>query len=524
MNADKIKKKETKKKLIEYKKTLIEYINKFNKSEKLSDFKDVRRIYGGYKDIGSFEKSKDIGSLAYQDFFTKVKKLIVLYNYTGNLYKFSLNLVVKNDCFFDEEMEFFDEQWDFFDKKIDFLKLSLKDMSNLLSLFIFQRFTKILGTEIIFFSLKNIKYKKDNVYFTYEGYFVVSEWYSQTEKKKIITSIYSIISNINSFFDDIKFNFKEINIKDFEKSFKKSSKNWKVDFIYWFFLSKPYYRYELKSDSSNLLDNCNLLDHISQKECRFNIIYRGTSKTWSIGKSIIEQWDNFLSNYLTDYNSLKKSALIFNILDEGFSNELEKIYLKYSTRLSCLDVYYGCSYKNDYKSHYFIKMYIIYFTQNGLCIGWNGIYKFNEMTKKYNYYCSFYKMYKNKYYIKRCINEIYNFNYLDEKYTNFTWIDFLKCRKELPRINFYSSMSSGIIPLFLNIKNTFYYYYYDYYCYKKKKKVMEEDEKNESLSFAKNPLKAIKFYILFYYETYQFNKNVKKKKKRIKKNTGTIWK
>jgi hypothetical protein len=52
----------------------------------------------------------------------------------------------------------------------------------------------------------------------------VSEWYSQTEKKKIITSIYSIISNMNSFFYDIKFNFQEINIKDFEKSFKKIGK------------------------------------------------------------------------------------------------------------------------------------------------------------------------------------------------------------------------------------------------------------------------------------------------------------
>lgn len=59
----------------------------------------------------------------------------------------------------------------------------------------------------------------------------MSEWYSQTEKKKIITSIYSIISNMNSFFYDIKFNFQEINIKDFEKSFKKSSKNWKVVFF-----------------------------------------------------------------------------------------------------------------------------------------------------------------------------------------------------------------------------------------------------------------------------------------------------
>ena len=189
---------------------------------------------------------------------------------------------------------------------------------------------------------------------------------------------------MNSFFYDIKFNFQEINIKDFEKSFKKSSKNWKVDFIYWFFLSEPNHGYELQGEDSDLLD------YISKKKCRFNIIYRNSFDSWSIGKSIIEQWDNFL----TDYNSF---ALIFNILDEGFSNELEKIYIKYSTRLSYVNVYDGCSYKNNYKSHSFITMYQIYFTQNDLCIAWNGIYKFNEMTYKYNYYCSFYKMYKKMY-------------------------------------------------------------------------------------------------------------------------------
>ena len=259
-------------------------------------------------------------------------------------------------------------------------------------------------------------------------------------------------------------------------------------------MSEPNHGYELQGEDSDLLD------YISKKKCRFNIIYRNSFDSWSIGKSIIEQWDNFL----TDYNSF---ALIFNILDEGFSNELEKIYIKYSTRLSYVNVYDGCSYKNNYKSHSFITMYQIYFTQNDLCIAWNGIYKFNEMTYKYNYYCSFYKMYKNKYYIKRCINEIYNFNYLDEKYTNFTWIDFLKCRTELPRlprILFHYSIGLERNP-FKKIKNIYWDYNWNY----KKKKAIEEDEKNESLSFAKNPLKAIKFFFLSYYETYQFKKKKK---------------
>jgi hypothetical protein len=57
----------------ETKKKLIEYINKFNKSE---DFKHVKWLA---------PKSNDIGNIEYKDFFIKVKKLIVLYNYTGNL-------------------------------------------------------------------------------------------------------------------------------------------------------------------------------------------------------------------------------------------------------------------------------------------------------------------------------------------------------------------------------------------------------------------------------------------------------
>jgi len=92
-------------------------------------------------------------------------------------------------------------------------------------------------------------------------------------------------------------------------------------------------------------------------------------------------------------------------------------------------------------------MYYIYFVKNDLCVAWNSIYKFNPVTIKLNYYCNFYKMYKNKNNIQECINEIYNFYYIDEKYKYFSFLDFLICKDKLPQKSFYTSLGLVANPL-----------------------------------------------------------------------------
>lgn len=415
------------------KKNIMNYINAFKKSKKLSNLK----------------KSEEWDNLCFaldrNGFINKVNNAILQHNYTGNIYKFTFSLVVPNQSISDSNRDFF--------------KLPFKDMSNLLSLFIFQRFTKILGIGVIFFSLTNIKYKKHKLYFTYQGYFSTSVWYNETEKTKIITSIYSILSHQKTlgmlFFDDIKFNFKLINIKNFKKNFEKYSNNWKVDFIYLFYLSSPIYNYELDAYDNSLDSALNFdLYH-------FNTIH--WSDFFIISKPFsIESWDNFLSSYLIEYNFIKTSPLILFILNElhytpdqlkkiNFLHELEKIYIKLFTRIKSNNCLLNIK---DYKSQYFLKMYYIYFVKNDLCIAWNGIYKFNPVTSQLNYYCNFYKMYKNKNDIQKYINEIYNFYYIDEKYKYFSLLDFLKCKKKLPQKNFYTSLGLVSNPL-KNIKSLF---------------------------------------------------------------------
>lgn len=416
--------------LLKLDKQLIQYVSEFKKQKKLSKLKkgiDCAWIDSEWMDTFQVEN--------HNKFVIEVHNALLQHNYTGNMYKFTFNFEILNNTF--------DNNY------LDLCQLPLKDTSNLLSLFIFQRFTKIFGIEVAFFSLVDTKLKKNKIYFTFEGYFVVSEWYDVIEKKRIITSIYSILSNKSlydySLFDDINFDLKQVSIKNFKKNFKVVSKEWKINFIYLFYFGLSSYNYELSSSDTILYDAT------SNIYTAFNIIDT-TLLNYSV-KPLKDEWDILFSTYFVKNDFIKSSPLILFILGElnytkpeniNFSKELEQIYDIFFKRINNNSYLFNI---RHFKSQNFLKMYYIYFIKNNLCFAWNGVYQYNEMANKLTYYCSFYKIYKKKTEIRKWINKTYNFNYIDKTYLSFSLFDLLKLKKKLPQEKFFSKLKNKLPPV-----------------------------------------------------------------------------
>jgi len=124
----------------------------------------------------------------------------------------------------------------------------------------------------------------------------------------------------------------------------------------------------------------------------------------------------------------------------------------------------------------------------------NSIYQVDENDKPIKYYCSLYRLYKNRKKIQKDIHEFYGKIYVENYILNFSFVDLLKNRKYLikPFKNINENQFVTIYNIYLNnnllaIKNNLVYKIDEnnklqYYCnlytlYRKRKEIYNEVNK-----------------------------------------------
>ena len=381
-------------------------------------------------------------------FYNMIKNTITQHSYKGHIYTFEYSFSTE---FIEKSVK---------DPFQELLELELKDFSNLLNLILFQRLTKIIGVESAIFSLVNVNYKETKETYglemEYQGYLMLSEWYDENEKKKIVTSIHAILNHesvhTSIFFRNKNFSYQEIEIGYLGKHIKENCKNWSLYYITLYFFDFSVFEYQLDNEDTDLYHTETLdIENDSLKIHRISMHEVNSFDFW-------ERWEAYFQDYFTNKNLVKSifndplSSVTQYLLNESIEEynvddldrlksmgkkkkkKLEAIYEKLENRTkNNSEIWKLKKLKQNW-----LKMYYLYFLKNDLCAKWNGVYRCKG--EELIYYSSYYDLYKRKEEIRKWINDLYGFYYMDEEYVEFSYIELLKNKKRLPSMNFYMSM------------------------------------------------------------------------------------
>ena len=408
--------------------------------------------------LSQLEKVKT-NALRALDIYNMIESTIIQHNYKGTIYRFKYKC--SPHFIKDGEMAYNNQEM---------LKLKLEDFSNVVNLFLLQRVTKIVGVESAIFSLVNVNEQETEethgLEMEYQGYLMLSEWYDENEKKKIVTSIHAILNHEGNkpyLLSDHRFSFEQIDIGHLGENTKKDCSKWKIDYIYVYFFGLSTSNYTLGEDLC--LYRFEKLE-IGSYEIKIRSINMNTVDFVRWMEKEPDKWESLFDCYFSDQDLVKSIFYDYSSSDiiTGLLNETEENYNVYELdrqrTLESIKSYMEKQKKEKLEAIYeklenrtknnseiwklkklkqnWLKMYYLYFLKNDLCAKWNGVYRCKG--EELIYYSSYYDLYKRKEEIRKWINDLYGFYYMDEEYVEFSYIELLKNKKRLPSMNFYMSM------------------------------------------------------------------------------------